>query len=345
MSELHPSADRLLRAALDVLWAQWTALGAAGVHASRSSMIDPEALVVAAAEFGRRDPRLFDEMMDWLVVNAGLVDLVRLKRMVATEPLAARRLIGAIGESVAANGGRRPWKELAGLSQTTPVPAAAAPSQALFVTPSEGAGGSGTWGAIDPVFLAHGFVRNPPILRGMSQRPDAASPQCVRFRARALTGVSARAEVLTYLWTHEWAHGRLVAERAFYTKSVVALYLSDLSAAKLVSRRDEGRRIRYRLEPRLAAVGQPAAPYVEWAAVWRGIGAVWRGMQDWPAVGEVEHSRLSRLASILVKAAPDLGAEGFDVHVPEMSGWAATDGDLPIVVANRVAERLSEFVA
>lgn len=336
---MHPSSNRLLQSALDLLWAQWTAIGVAGVRASRASIVDPEALVVATAEFGRWDARLFDEMLDWLVVNAARVDMVRLKRLVALAPADTRRLIAAIADFVATREGRRPWMALVN-KQAVPELGEPPSTTPLFAS----ADGGGTWGELDEVFLARGFERNPPLLRGMSQAPDAASSACLRFRARGLTGVGARAEVLTYLWTHDWGHGRLIAERGLYAKTVVAQYLSDLSTVKLVSRRESGKQVLYRLEPGLAALGQPTAPYVDWASTLRGVALIWRELQVWPAGGEVGHAEASGLAQALGAVASDLAAEGFDYHIPDLRGWAAREGDLPVRVAEDVIQRVEEFV-
>lgn len=98
------------------------------------------------------------------------------------------------------------------------------------------------------------------------------------------------------------------------------------------------------LGTRHCAPGRPAGTYADWAAAWRGVATIWRERRDWPAGGQHDYARASRLASALTKAAPDLAAEGFDVHVPELRGWAASGGDLPLVVADRVAGRLVEFV-
>jgi hypothetical protein len=337
---MNPSNDRLLQSVLDLLWAQWTAIGVAGVRASRASVVDPEALVVATAEFGRWDARLFDEMLDWLVVNAARVDLVRLKRLVASAPVDTRRLVAAIAEFVATREGRRPWRALVNQPEAAPELGEPSGTAALFTSPND----AQTWGELDQVFLAHGFERNPPVLRGMSQAPDAVSPACLRFRARGLAGVGARAEVLTYLWTHEWGHGRLIAERALYAKTAVAQYLSDLSTAKLVARRESGKQVLYRLEPALAALGRPTAAYVDWPSTLRGVALIWRELQQWPAGGEVGHKEASRLAQALGAAAPDLASEGFEHHIPDLRGWAAREGDIPVRVVEEVAQRVDEFV-
>jgi hypothetical protein len=39
---------------------------------------DPEALIVFTLEIARADPRLFDELMDWMLCNESLLSVRRL---------------------------------------------------------------------------------------------------------------------------------------------------------------------------------------------------------------------------------------------------------------------------
>jgi hypothetical protein len=331
--------DRFLNSMLDVLWAQWSAIGVAGVQAARASVVDPEALVVATAEFGRYDARLFDEMLDWLVVNSSVIDFVRLRRFMSRAPDDAKQILRAVAQFVGAQEKRHTWLVLAQEPGLAGTPKEVGNPEPLFLSGDSRA----SWGQVDQVFLMRGFTRNPPVLREMSQHPRAVSHPCLRFRARALVGVGARAETLTYLWTHDWAHGRLIAERAGYAKTPVAQYLSDLSAAELALRRAEGRRVRYRLGPELAVLGQGGSAYVDWASVLRGMAAIWHEIGSWKEGGEQEYAKLSRLAQVLADAQTDLGAEGFDINIPEIRGWARDGGDLPLLEIDRITEHLAKY--
>ena len=52
------------------LWQKWCTLGVFGnVEPEKGQIIDPEALILLTCSVGRCDPRLFDEMMDWLSIN------------------------------------------------------------------------------------------------------------------------------------------------------------------------------------------------------------------------------------------------------------------------------------
>src|SRR5438105_1946106 len=52
-------------------WDQWSQLGvsAASPPQREERAADPEALLLFTLELGRNDPRLFDEVLDWLALN------------------------------------------------------------------------------------------------------------------------------------------------------------------------------------------------------------------------------------------------------------------------------------
>ncbi len=72
---------------LDFAWAQWSQLGVSGAAPARreSRAADPEALLLFTLEIGRHDPRLFDEVLDWLVLNESLVSVQRLRNLCLDE--------------------------------------------------------------------------------------------------------------------------------------------------------------------------------------------------------------------------------------------------------------------
>ena len=68
---------------LHFLWRQWAQLGLASAQVEQRDnwIVDPEALILATCEFGRYDARLFDEMLDWLLINANFVNIPRAKSL------------------------------------------------------------------------------------------------------------------------------------------------------------------------------------------------------------------------------------------------------------------------
>ncbi|HEY5473384.1 MAG TPA: hypothetical protein VIK32_09360, partial [Candidatus Limnocylindrales bacterium] len=73
--------DHLADVTLELAWRQWTAIGVAGARSGRQTIVDPEALLLATLSVGRLDARLFDEVLDWVAVNAQLLDMARLRRL------------------------------------------------------------------------------------------------------------------------------------------------------------------------------------------------------------------------------------------------------------------------
>jgi hypothetical protein len=55
------------------LWGQWAQMGIlATTERSDRWAADPEALLLLSFEVGREEPRLFEEVLDWLVRNERL---------------------------------------------------------------------------------------------------------------------------------------------------------------------------------------------------------------------------------------------------------------------------------
>ena len=81
---------------LNFLWRQWSALGVLGEAGTEDPwVIDPEPILLFTLEMARYEPRLFDEVMDWLVVNGEWIDLQRLRGIIRRQDETTIRLIGA----------------------------------------------------------------------------------------------------------------------------------------------------------------------------------------------------------------------------------------------------------
>ena len=333
--QLH---DALRDSLVALVWSQWTALGVAGTAPRPHSIVDPEALFVATMSIGRWDARLFDEVLDWLSKNTNVVDSARLRRLARDSEPEQQRLVTAavrlVSGGQAGGGLRRVEADFVARETQSDYG-----SQPLFRTSIPA---PQYWVVADEVFASVGFQRPMAELRGMSRRPDAVNSECLRFKARALVGLGPRAEVLTYLWTHEWAHGRLIADRGTYNQSPVAEYLAELSAARLADKRVDGRRTEYRLVEPLRSVGATAPLYVAWDRAWPALVEV-LGALDSPALSA--DAQWSRLAASLDNARSGLAAEGFDVHVPDLTGWALQGSRVLEVIMDAIVGRLRELGA
>src|SRR5258708_9497978 len=99
---------------VNFLWRQWSALGVAGQPVGEDAwIIDPEALLLLTCTLGRHEPRLFDEMLDWLRENGRFINVMRLKRILQMEKFAGERILAAVAGVLAKGTEATKWKMLA----------------------------------------------------------------------------------------------------------------------------------------------------------------------------------------------------------------------------------------
>lgn len=210
---------------LDFTWRQWAQIGLS-VHAHAADLwaIDPEALILLTIEVARRDPRLFDEMMDWITRNRRLLTLQRLANLGPRFPVDPA-LVEAVLESTGAarHDHRKASSDLDALDRNDLIPVFS-PSVLAFVSQP------------DLTFAAHGFLRPRTHLSGKSGRPDVLSPACLAFRLRLLFGPGSRSEVTRILLTHRdgGLDAARIADEAAFAKRNVADTLAALTDAEAV---------------------------------------------------------------------------------------------------------------
>jgi hypothetical protein len=172
----------------DFAWDQWSQMGVSGAAPSvpERRAADPEALLLFTLEVGRHDPRLFDELLDWLVLNDSLISVQRLRNLCVDD--SDRALVeGALGWVSRWH----PRGRFASKSR------GAGPPRPLFVDLSV------PDGAHEPSFARVGLIRPDFEPSGKSQRPDFSAAINLSFRLRRLLGIGARAEVTRVLLTSD----------------------------------------------------------------------------------------------------------------------------------------------
>ena len=143
--------DRLL----DLLWRQWTALGVGGQGRSWArTPLDPEALVLLSCTVARRDPRLFDAMLDWLLSNGRYLNVHRLQRMLATLPFRGASVFAAVASTIGTTSREPKWTRSSKAAST----GRSIEAEPLFMT-SDGLPVP-VLRDPDPRFLAHGLLRD-----------------------------------------------------------------------------------------------------------------------------------------------------------------------------------------
>jgi len=226
--------ERLRSALVDFAWRQWSQMGVLAATDRRDVWAqDPEALIVFSLEVGRDDPRLFDELLNWLVVNGDLVSRQRLANLCPpadrTRPVVDAALAWA-GEQGSRLGPLSPPNE-AGVPEPL--------FHSITRVPDP-----------DDVFLRFGFAKPPAGNRLRSSPPDRFLPVNIAFRLRDLLGVSARAEIIRFLLASRARDATVlaVAEAASYAKRNVAEALGQLARSDFVTAFWIGNEGRYGIE-------------------------------------------------------------------------------------------------
>lgn len=234
-------------------------------------MLDPEALLLATTSLGR-DPRLFDEVLDWLNTNGQFINLQRLQNLgqrfgdlTVLRPMAAH----LAGRSVHAK-----WKTLLREKPTV------SEAQPLFPRVP-------VFGSPDELFARHGWQRGPVTLRRLSQPADPHRPTNFLIKLRAIFGMQARAEVMAYLLAVESGHpGQMAVQLAYFPRTLQTT-LNDLARSGHLQSRREGQEKRFWLRrddwrflqtwPAGAGESAPEFPrWVDWASLFIALESVAR---------------------------------------------------------------------
>jgi hypothetical protein len=294
--------DDLQRRLAAFLWDQWGQMGALADTPRRDHWAaDPEALLLLSFEVGREEPRLFDEVLDWLVANERLISVQRLRNLVRDEADSA--LVEAVLGWLGQRRRRARLEARPGSAETADRP------QPFFR--NLGA----PFNDPDPVFLAQGFLKPRLEPASNSQPPDLELPINFAFRLRALLGIGARAEVIRALLTAQapWVNVQVLAASTAYTKRNVQEALNSLRAAGALGSSGLGN------EQRFDAPRQRWAEFLELSELpvhvdWPQLFAAYRLIQRWladPANGELSDYMFASAARTLAEEViPDLRFAG-----------------------------------
>jgi len=204
-----------------------------------NSVVDPEALLIFTCSIARSDPRLFDEVLDWLGTNGELINVQRLRMILTREDFSGKRVLAAMAETIGRGYRARKWKGLFGPDGAVNKP------EPLFYSPDNMP--LEHFGNADKVFLRYGLSRGK-----IKSRGTAAPPQYLKnaltLRLRALFGVTVRPEILAYLLTHDSAHPSIIAKEAYFSQKAVQDAMVEMSKSGVIPVRTAGREKRYRLD-------------------------------------------------------------------------------------------------
>jgi uncharacterized protein YegP (UPF0339 family) len=301
-------------ALVDFAWDEWAQMGVlATPHRESPWAEDPEALLVFSFEVARDEPRLFDEVLDWLAVNESLVSARRMRAM--CEDATDERLVEAALTWVGQRRGRK---------QTPARPQALEPLFRRLQSPIR---------EEDEAFAAHGFLRSRVTPSRKSQPPDLDRPINLAFRLRQLLGVSSRAEVVRCLLTLDapWATVAVVARSAGYAKRNVQEALTALQTAHVLSATTVGTEQRYSIDRTRWAdfLGLESSPAQrDWPQLLGALRRILRWLDQEDLDDMSTYMRASRARDLLEEIRPDLAYAGIPVEfarTPDETWTAFTD--------------------
>lgn len=272
--------EEYLRLVLRFLWRQWSALGVAGqAETGDAWAIDPEALLLLTCTIGRYDPRLFDEVIDWMTTNERFINVQRLKSILDKEGFKGNTVVpvlGAIAGTMKRQGRRSKWARLAQHPKDEPE------ERYLFRLPDNSA--LPLAGEPDPVFREYGWLRNPLELRGLSRDfPPGAKP-CLWLRLRALFGVNARCEILLYLLIAGRGNAADIARQTHYFQRTIQDALAELASSGLLASERLGREKLYWLKgvdkwEELLGLSGAEMQWICWAPLFAALESIWLCIQ------------------------------------------------------------------
>lgn len=308
--QLQDFSAEFVRRVVHFLWRQWGQVGlaSASVEPRDRWIVDPEALLLLGSTFARHDPRLFDETMDWLLRNAAFVNLSRLKSLQRRFDFSGMPVMAALATRVMQENRRLNWRLV--------LPRSGSGHEPLFMdvygVPLP------DFGSSDPGFLDAGFKRGKVNLRGMSRRFNPIMPECALLRLRALFGVSARADVLLYLLTHDAAHPSGIARETGFSQKNIQDTLVDMAASGFVHVvQFEGRMKHYSVEKRERAglLYHPDKPglvprWVTWPPLFRAMEILLSGIRRIESVSMSDELLASELRKLMEEIRPLAHAGG-----------------------------------
>lgn len=300
--------DSYLEQLLNFIWRQWSALGVSGYGEGEDRwVIDPEALLLFTCTMGRYEPRLFDEVLDWLDLNGRFINIQRLKTISKKESFQGVEVLSAIAGLMSRRAAMRKWGRLGEIIDEGKVP------EDLFY--KKDGEPMPSFGELDQDFMKYGFRRGPLKFRGYSKPPRTLPPSGLIYKLRSFLGVNARCEIMLYLLTHESGHPARIARETYYYQKTIQDTLIDMTFSGLVQVRSRGREKHYWLNHEqwsafLPATGESPV-WITWSPFFSALEKIWRKLNQ-PELSTLDPLlQSSELRKLMREVKPDIQRAGF----------------------------------
>jgi hypothetical protein len=315
ISELRGKVSQGL---LDFAWRQWAQIGVSATVAGADKWaVDPEALILFTIGIGRRDPRLFDEMLDWMAFNHELLSMQRLRNLAGRFPVPTG-LVAAVTTWTRQDASLN----LPASQQADPgrVPEPVfSPDVLAFVSQP------------DPVFAEHGFMRPPAVRTGKSHEPDPALPVNLSFRLRRLFGPGGRSETMRVLLTcpDRPLDAARIADEAGFAKRNISDVLTSLTTSGVIRAAWAGNERHFTADRErwalfLGLTGPAGLPsFVSWVHLLPAALEISQWLDAKTDTAESEYLIASQARSLINRLTRDLEATDIDTQHPQPANGAA----------------------
>jgi hypothetical protein len=300
---------------LDFAWRQWSQMGvSASLMGDDRWAADPEALIIFTLGIARRDPRLFDEVLDWIALNHKALSMQRLRNLTARFPIAADLVAAAVTwarEPVPAD--LLMSQERVGKARAQTGKAEEKAKQPVF-RPDV----LGFVAKADSIFAEHGFIRPVVVRSGKSREPDLGRPVNFAFRLRHLFGPGSRSEVMRMLLTYR--DGPLdaarIADEAAFAKRNASEALAAVAASGAITATWSGneRHFRARREPWATLLGLDDMPvFVSWVHLLPAALEISTWLEEKADADESEYLLASHARALMERIGRDLETAGIEL--------------------------------
>jgi hypothetical protein len=318
---LIKSKDNFQERIFDFLWHQWSLLGVAGLTKPKDNrIIDPEALLLFSLSVCRYEPRLFDEIIDWLFQNGNFINVQRLQQIQRKYEFNCGPQVSAIAELLAKKSSYRlKWS---GLSKKY----YQKDKELLFFDSNGNALPCPADEDANSEFLSHGLRRGQIRLRGYSQVFDLQSPACLLLRLRALLGINARAEILCLLASVKEIHPSEAARQTGYYQKTIQTTLTEMALSGVIltrmSKKEKFYRLKHGVLDELLKPQGQSPQWINWPALLKLVEILWTRLCEL-SVQEIDSlllaSEFKKLLSSVYKYCSDAAINEIMI-----------DGNLPI---------------
>jgi len=275
-TSLSEFKETILEHLLNLLWRQWTAIGVSGYgSAEEVKVVDPEALLLLTLTVARYDARLFDEVLGWLEINGGYLNVQRLQNLVKRFDFQARAELSAVADRLGRESSvALKWKKLAATySQDAESPLFYRQDGQPMPLPDN----------CDLIFQRHGLLRSPVRTRGLSRSFPRDGMPSLLLRLRALLGVNLRCEILCLLGSVDEIHPSLIARLTGQNPRSTQNVLAEMVHSGVVQVRTRAREKIYSLSRgTLDALLRPngLTPWQNSVPLFRALEILWLGVTD-----------------------------------------------------------------